>query len=58
MPRYYVTAARTNAALDAVVRDSASGAVTGKVPLPGTSDAWGVSVTAAADQSTFVIPRS
>jgi len=55
MPRHYVTATRTATGLDAVVRDSASGAVTGKVPLPGTSVAWGVSVTAAADQRTFVI---
>jgi hypothetical protein len=55
MPRYYVTAARTAGRLDAVVRDSASGAVTGTVPIPGISDAWGVSVTAAADQRTFVI---
>jgi len=55
MPSYYVTAVRTATGLEAVVRDSASGFVTGTIPLPGTGDAWGVSVTASAAERTFVI---
>jgi hypothetical protein len=55
MPSYYLTAARTATGLEAVVRDSASGSVTGTVPLPDSSDAWGVSVTASAAERTFVV---
>lgn len=55
MPRYYVTVASTSAGLEAVVRDSASGVVTGTTPLPGSGDALGVSVTASATERTFVI---
>ena len=55
MPPYYLTVARTATGLEAVVRDSASGSVTGTVPLPDSSDAWGVSVTASAAERTFVV---
>ena len=55
MPRYYVTVASIPAGLQAVVRDSASGVVTGTIPLPGSGDALGVSVTASATERTFVI---
>jgi hypothetical protein len=55
MPRYYVTVARTSTVLDAVVRDSANGTVTGSVPLPGTFAAAGQSVTASPDGRTFAI---
>jgi hypothetical protein len=55
MPPYYLTVARTATGLEAVVRDSASGSVTGTVPLPDSSGAWGVSVTASAAERTFVV---
>ena len=55
MPRYYVTVARTSIGLEAVVRDSAHGTVTGSVPLPGTFAAAGQSVTASPDGRTFAI---
>jgi hypothetical protein len=55
MPRYYVTVARTSAGLEAVVRDSAHGAVTGSVRLPGTFAAAGQSVTATQDGRTFAV---
>jgi len=55
MPRYYVTVARTSTGLEAVVRDSAHGTVTGSVPLPGTFAAAGQSVTASPDGRTFAI---
>ena len=55
MPRYYVIAVRAGTGLEAVVRDSASGFVTGTIPLPDTAADWGVSVTASAAERTFVI---
>jgi hypothetical protein len=55
MPRFYVTAVRTASGLEAVVRDSASGLVTGTTPLPDTGAAWGVSVTTSPAERTFVI---
>ena len=55
MPRYYVTVARTSAGLEAVVRDSAGGSVTGSVPLPGTFAGAGQSVTVSPDGRTFAI---
>lgn len=55
MPRYYVTVARTSAGLEAVVRRSAGGAVTGSVRLPETSAAAAQFVTAAQDGRTFAI---
>lgn len=55
MPRYYVTVARTSAGLDAVVRDSAHGSVTGAAPLPQTQASAGQAVAAAANDRTFVI---
>jgi hypothetical protein len=55
MPPYYLTVARTATGLEAVVRDSASGSVTGTVPLADSSDAWGVSVTASAAERMFVV---
>jgi hypothetical protein len=55
MPRYYVTVAKTSAGLEAVVRDSARGSVTGTALLPQTQAAAGQSVAAAADGHTFVI---
>jgi hypothetical protein len=55
MPRYYVTVAKTSTGLEAVVRNSARGSVTGAVPLPDTFGAAAQSVAAAADGRTFVI---
>ena len=55
MPRYYVTVARSAAGLAAVVRSSADGRVTGTVKVPSLADAAAWSVTAAADDRSFVI---
>ena len=55
MPPSTFAVARAATGLEAVVRDSASGSVTGTVPLPDSGDAWGVSVTASAAQRTFVV---
>lgn len=55
MPRYYVTVGGTLAALQAVVRESANGHVTGAIPVPIGNAAVDWSVTAAADGRTFVI---
>ena len=55
MPRYYVTVTRSAAGLLAVVRESADGRVTGTVRLPSLTGAAAWSVTAAADDRSFVI---
>ena len=55
MPRYYVTVTRSAAGLAAVVRESADGTVTGTVQVPSLTDAAAWSVTAAADDRSFVI---
>jgi hypothetical protein len=55
MPRYYVTLAKASTGLEAVVRDSARGRVTGTALLPQTVAAVGQSVAASADDRTFVI---
>ena len=55
MPRYYVTVTRSAAGLLAVVRESADARVTGTVNVPSGTDAADWSVTAAADDRSFVI---
>jgi hypothetical protein len=55
MPRYYVTVTRSAAGLAAVVHTSADGRVTGTVKVPSLADAAAWSVTAAADDRSFVI---
>lgn len=55
MPPYYVTIADSAAGLQAVVRESAHGAVTGTVAIPDTRDLVATSVTAAANERAFII---
>ena len=55
MPPYYLTVAKTATGLEAVVRDSAHGSVTGTALLPQTQASAGQSVAAAANDRTFVI---
>jgi hypothetical protein len=55
MPRYYVTISRYVVHPEAVVRESASGNVTGQVAIPATARTAVVLVTAAADDRSFVI---
>ena len=62
LPRFYVTTSSTTdgRGVQAVVRASASGQVTGTVPLPSANpvewaDSGGTFVTAAADDRSFII---
>src|SRR6476646_6263183 len=62
LPRFYVTTSSSpgGRGIQAVVRASASGKVTGTVPVPSAlpvewSDSGGTFVTAAADDRSFII---
>jgi hypothetical protein len=62
LPRFYVTTSSTpnGSGIQAVVRASASGQVTGTVPVPSAipvewADSGGTFVTAAADDRSFII---
>jgi hypothetical protein len=60
LPRFYVTTSSAGRGIQAVVRASASGKVTGTIPVPSAlpvewSDSGGTFVTAAADDRSFII---
>lgn len=60
LPRFYVTTSSGGPGIQAVVRASASGQVTGTVPVPSAipvewADSGGTFVTAAADDRSFII---
>jgi hypothetical protein len=55
MPRYYVTIGQEVFRPDAVVRESATGKVTGQVALPSAARPAVPVVTAAADDRSFII---
>jgi hypothetical protein len=55
IPRYYVTISRYVVPLQAVVRDSANGQVTGAVTVPAVVRADVADITAAADDRSFII---
>jgi hypothetical protein len=60
LPRFYVTTSSGGRGIQAVVRASASGQVTGTVPVPSAipvewADSGGTFVTAAADDRSFII---
>jgi hypothetical protein len=55
MPAWYVIAQSDSTAFTAIVRDSATGRVLARVPLPNFSDLGPPAITASADDRTFVI---
>ena len=60
LPRFYVTTSSGGRGIQAVVRASASGQVTGTVPVPSAipvewADSGGTFVTAAANDRSFII---
>ena len=55
IPRYYVAISQNVSSLQAVVRDSANGRITGAVTVPSADRPGVAAVTAAADGRSFIV---